>query len=182
MPNGIIVPHVENELVRDYLSETKGATEHLRRYVIQLDVNISQVKDWNALHRAINDRKHKDAKQIVFGYMDKDRLDEKKIAEVVLNQLDPRSHTDRSPSAPIMEVQMIDDHRVSAIEGHEWPDHVCRFHIEVPIDEKDWGTLRDTLREAKRAEAFEIVTRNVGAEHLTDPLKAAIQAALGFGA
>lgn len=178
MPNAApVIPHVENELVRDYLTEVKGV-EPLRRYVIQLDVHITQAKDWNALHRAINDRKHKDAKQIVFGYMDKDRPDEKKIVEVAMNQLDPKSKKD--PAAPVMEIHMIDDHRVSADDAIGWPEHVCRIHMEVPIAEGDWGTLRDALREARRSDAYELITRNVDPEHLTDPLRAAIQAALGY--
>lgn len=173
----VIIPHVENELVRDYLSETKGDVP-IRRYVVQLDIHVSQVKDWNALHRAINDRKHKDAKQIVFAYMDKDRPDEKKIAEVVLNQLDPKAH--KVPGAPVMEVQMVDDHRVSNDDGLAWPEHVCRIHIEVPIAEGDWGTLRDALRDSRRSDAFAIIERNIADEHMTDPVKAAIQAALGY--
>lgn len=176
MPNSaVIIPRVENELVRDYLSETKGMAP-LRRYVVQLDVHVSQTKDWNALHRAINDHKPKDAKQLVFAYMDKDRLDEKKIAEVALNQLDPKAQ--RDPDAPVIEIQMIDDHRVSADAGQA--AHICRVHIEIPIVHDDWGALRDALRDARRADAYEIISGNIEERHFTEPLRAALQAALGY--
>lgn len=180
MPNSAVhIPHVENELVRDYLSDTKDDTEHLRRYVIVLDVHVSQTKDWNALHRAVNDRKPKDAKAVVFGYMDKDKLDERKIVEVALNQMEPKvSQKDGGGSLPI-EIQMIDDHRIPGDEGHGWPEHVCRIHLEVPIVEEDWGALRDAMRAGNRDAAYAIIARNITEEHLTDPIKAAVQAALG---
>ncbi len=175
------VPHVENELVRDYLSEVKGDTDHLRRYIVQLDVHISQTKDWNALHRAINDHKPKDAKQIVFGYMDKDRLDERKIVEVALNQLDPKAaRKDNIAGSPLMEIQMIDDHRIPGGDGEAWPEHVCRVHLEVPIVHDDWGPLREALRANNRGEAYTIIARNISEEHLTDPIRVAVQAALGW--
>lgn len=187
-------PDVDNELVQDYRVSGGGTKKGKKRtkakpaliYRVHLDVPITDAADWPLLETALEQRDAQGAYDIVLRNIP--LQDQSEVVKAVIDRalgLSTNVHAGQGAvvptamrgSPPDVDHELIKDYRYPGTRG-AMPRLVYRVHLDVPIEKKDWKSLRGAMDDRKHDKAYERVVKNIKAVHRTVSVTAVIAAAL----